>query len=107
VAPLRQLINFNRHQMAVKSRTLDKFGDKIPSFSGRWDHKFRLRNSRYTGKDLCRLPPLKLRQPLFDKGGYALASIISRDDSSEFGLLDSQPVVDRSVETAMNCVQRQ
>jgi len=53
-----------------------------------------------------RLPPLKLRRPFFDKGGYALASIISRDNPSKFGLLDGQPVVDRGVETAMNRGQR-
>jgi hypothetical protein len=52
------------------------------------------------------LLPLKLRRPFFDKGGYALASIISRDNPSKFGLLDGQPVVDRGVETAMNRGQR-
>ena len=51
-------------------------------------------------------PPLKLRRPLFDKGGYTLASVISRDESSKFGLLDGKPIVDGGIETTVNGSQR-
>jgi hypothetical protein len=49
---------------------------------------------------------LKLRWPFVDKGGYALASVMGRDDPGKFGLLYGKAIVDRGIETTVNGGQR-
>ena len=49
---------------------------------------------------------LQTAATVFDKGAYALASVICRDDPSKFGLLDGKSVVDGGIETAMKGGQR-
>jgi hypothetical protein len=49
---------------------------------------------------------LKLQWPFVDKGGYALASVMGRDDPGKFGLLYGKAVVDRGIETTVNGGQR-